>query len=139
MNTNNSVYALSLKQPWATLLVHGLKQMEIRRWATSRRGRILIHAARVSDTRPEAWAKVPKELQEAAKVVGGIIGQAELVGCKLYRCMEGFAADQNLHLNEPAWFQPPLMYGFTFARATQLPFWRCPGWFRFFPVKWQEA
>ena len=39
-------YALSLKQPWATLLAHGLKSIEIRRWATRLRGRILIHASK---------------------------------------------------------------------------------------------
>jgi hypothetical protein len=139
VSMNETAYALSLKQPWATLLVHGLKQVEIRSWATSRRGCILIHAARASDDRPEAWAKVPKELQEAAKLVGGIVGQADLVGCKMYRSVESFAADQSLHLNEPAWFKPPLLYGFTFARATPLSFQRCPGWFRFFPVKWQDA
>jgi hypothetical protein len=139
MSMSDQVYALSLKQPWATLLVHGLKQVEVRRWATSRRGKVLIHAARVSDARPEAWAKVPQELQEAAKVAGGIIGQADLTGCKIYRSVEAFAEEQALHLNEPAWFEPPHLYGFTFARATQLPFRRCPGWFRFFPVKWQEA
>jgi hypothetical protein len=135
----DTVYALSLKQPWATLLVHGLKQVEVRRWATSKRGKILIHAARVCDARPEAWARVPPELQEAAKLAGGIIGQADLIGCKMYRSVESFTAEQTLHLNEPAWFEPPLMYGFTFARATQLPFRRCPGWFRFFPVKRQDA
>ena len=56
-------YALSLKQPWAALLVHGGKTIEVRRWATSRRGRILIHAARVPDPRPEAWTQVPPELR----------------------------------------------------------------------------
>ena len=30
-------YALSLKQPWAALLVHGLKSIEVRRWAAARR------------------------------------------------------------------------------------------------------
>ena len=135
----DKVYALSLKQPWATLLVHGLKQVEVRRWATSRRGKILIHAARVSDSRPEAWAKVPKELQEAAQLAGGIIGEADLIGCKIYRSVDAFAAEQALHLNDPAWFEPPSLYGFTFTRATQLPFRRCPGWFRFFTVKWPDS
>src|SRR5204863_2700985 len=39
------VYALSLKQPWAALLVHGRKSVEVRSWPTARRGRVLIHAA----------------------------------------------------------------------------------------------
>src|SRR5881394_884089 len=82
-------YALSLKQPWAALLVHGLKTIEIRRWPTRRRGRILIHAARISDTEPLAWARVPPELQEAAQLVGGFVGAGDLTGCVAYRTAEG--------------------------------------------------
>ena len=67
-------YALSLKQPWAALLVHGLKTVEVRRWPTARRGRVLIHAAKFSDERPAAWDLVPEHLREEARVVGGIIG-----------------------------------------------------------------
>ena len=58
-------YALSLKQPWATLLVHGLKTIEIRRWPTRRRGRVLIHAARVPDPQPWAWEQLPPHLRAA--------------------------------------------------------------------------
>src|SRR5262249_41758287 len=94
-------YALSLKQPSTTLLVHGLKTIEVRRWPTARRGLVLIHAARVSDERPEAWAKVPAELLDEARVVGGIIGVGDLTDCVAYRTLEAFAADQNRHLNEP--------------------------------------
>jgi hypothetical protein len=66
------MHALSLKQPWATLLVHGLKSIEVRRWSTPRRGRVLIHAARIPDNRPEAWRHVPRELREQAEVVQGM-------------------------------------------------------------------
>src|SRR5438105_4444384 len=62
-------YALSIKQPWAALLVHGRKTIEVRRWPTARRGRILIHAARLPDPRPEAWQQVPKELLQAARLM----------------------------------------------------------------------
>src|SRR5438067_1827527 len=115
-------YALSLKQPWATLLAHGLKTIEVRRWPTARRGRVLIHAARVSDERREVWDRVPAELrEEARRRVGGIIGAGELIGCMTYRTLEAFTADQGRHWNDPAWFQAPL-YGFTFANLTRLPF-----------------
>src|SRR6266851_1881913 len=99
------MYALSLKQPWATLLAHGLKTIEIRNWPTARRGRVLIHAARVPDERPEAWSRVPESLREAAKLGGGIIGTSELTGCVAYRSVQAFARDQERHLNELAWFQ----------------------------------
>ena len=35
---------LSVRQPWANLIVHGLKDIENRTWRTNFRGRILIHA-----------------------------------------------------------------------------------------------
>ena len=127
-------HALSLKQPWATLLVHGRKSIEVRNWPTPRRGRILIHAARVPDPRPEAWKHVPPELIEAAKLAGGIIGTADLTGCVAYRTPAEFAADQLLHLNDPTWFKPPVLYGFTFANMEVVPFRQLPGWMRFFPV-----
>ena len=52
-------YALSVKQPWAALIVAGLKTIEVRRWPTGRRGRILIHAAREPDKRADVWRHVP--------------------------------------------------------------------------------
>lgn len=130
-------YALSLKQPWAALLAHGLKTIEVRRWPTARRGRIFIHAARVPDERPEAWAHVPPQLREAAQLLGGIIGAGELAECRPYRTLEMFQADQDYHLNDPAWFEPPL-YGFRFVNLTVLPFRPYPGWMRFFEVR-EEA
>src|SRR5579859_1740938 len=110
---SNVQYALSLKQPWATLLVHGLKCIEVRAWPTARRGPILIHAARVPDPRSEAWTHVPKELRGEAEMGGGVIGCAELTGCRTYRTAADFVADQNLHLNAPDWFKP-VLYGFVF-------------------------
>ena len=132
------MFALSLKQPWATLLVHGLKTIEVRRWPTARRGRVLIHAARVPDERPEAWAHVPPELEASARLVGGIVGAGDLVACLGYRSVETFSRDQAKHLNAPAWFEPPLLYGFAFANLAPLPFHACPGWMRFFPVDLSE-
>jgi hypothetical protein len=128
-------YALSLKQPWAALLAHGRKTIEVRRWPTARRGRVLIHAARVPDERPEAWAHVPRELQEAARLLGGIVGAGDLTGCRIYRTLDEFVADQPLHLNDPAWFEGARLYGFTFANLTNLPFRPYPGWMRFFEVE----
>src|SRR5579864_815412 len=128
-------YALSLKQPWAALMVNSVKTIEVRRWPTARRGRILIHAARIPDPRPEAWKHVTKELEEMANLLGGIIGEADLTGCLVYRTCDAFQKDQPRHLNEPDWFVGPLLYGFSFANATVLPFRKYPGWMRFFPVE----
>ena len=128
-------YALSVKQPWAALLVHGLKTIEVRRWPTARRGPVLIHAARVPDERPEAWAHVPPHLLETAQLLGGILGAGDLTDCLAYRAAETFEADQARHLNDPSWFQPPVLYGFAFANLTVVPFRRYSGWMRFFAVE----
>jgi hypothetical protein len=133
------LYALSLKQPWAALVVRGTKTIEVRSWPTARRGRILIHAARIPDERPQAWAHVDAELESLARQKGGIIGAAELMGCVHYRSVETFTADLEHHLNEADWFVPPVLYGFRFADAQVLPFHAYPGWMRFFPVERDEV
>jgi hypothetical protein len=37
--------ALSIKQPWASLIAHGIKDIENRTWKTKFRGRVYIHAS----------------------------------------------------------------------------------------------
>ncbi len=37
---------LSLLQPWATLVIMGIKQIETRSWSTAYRGPLLIHASK---------------------------------------------------------------------------------------------
>ncbi len=128
-------YALSLKQPWAALLVSGRKTVEVRSWKTKKLGRVFIHAATKPDARPEPWALVPEELKELASVTGGIIGAAELTGCLPYRTAEAFTADGGRHLNPPEWFEAPVLYGFVFEAAEVVPFREYPGWVRFFSVE----
>jgi hypothetical protein len=82
---------------------------------------------------------VPPELLEEAKRGGGIIGAAQLTGCVAYRTVQAFVKDQARHLNDPSWFEGPLLYGFTFAHAEPLPFRAMPGWMRFFPVEPEDA
>jgi hypothetical protein len=132
-------YALSLKQPWAALVVTGRKTIEVRRWATAVRGRVLIHAARTPDDRHEGWSLVADEARALAQLTGGIIGAAELTACLLYRTPAGFAADAAKHCNAPDWFQPPRMYGFVFRAAEVVPYRPCKGAVRFFTVAPPEA
>jgi hypothetical protein len=40
--------ALTVRQPWAALLILGAKQYETRTWPTRHRGILLIHAERTS-------------------------------------------------------------------------------------------
>ena len=127
--------AISVKQPWATLIVAGLKTIEIRSWPTRRRGPVLIHAGKVPDERPEGWERIATpELQAAAELRGGLIGVANLVACKGYASARSFTADANLHLNEPSWFAPPRIYGFVLRDIRALDFYPYVGQTLFFRV-----
>lgn len=129
------VYALSIKQPWAALLVAGRKTVEVRSWHSAIRGRVLIHAARVPDDRHEAWRRVPDDVRPLTDAAGGIIGEAELIDCISYRSLAAFERDREQHLNDPVWFRPHGLYGFVFRNAGPLPFRRCRGYVRFFSVE----
>ncbi len=137
----NLLYALSLKQPWAALVVHGLKRMEIRRWSTRRRGLILIHASRQTDDRPEGWslvAQMPAEAAATAALRGGLIGAVEVTDCIAYRDPKAFAADRAEHRNHPDWFAPPVLYGFVLRQPRLLTFRQLPGQVKFFTVAVNE-
>ena len=129
-------YALSVKQPWAALLVAGVKTIEVRTWPAVRRGRLLIHAGKVADSRPEAWKWVTTPAQKAtAALTGGVIGVGELVDCVAYPTRARFAADRERHLNEPDWFVKRVLHGFVFRDLRPLPFHPCRGQTFFFRVK----
>lgn len=78
--------ALSIRQPWAWLIVHGGKDIENRSWHTKYRGRFLVHASggMTRDEYADGYrfalecgvTDLPRyeELQR-----GGIIGSVELV------------------------------------------------------------
>ena len=47
--------AISLKQPWADLIVNGIKDIENRTWKTSYRGKLFIHASKSFDRKGYLW------------------------------------------------------------------------------------
>lgn len=128
--------AISVKQPWAALLVAGVKTVEIRSWATRVRGRVLIHAAKTVDPRPEGWALLTTpELKALATLRGGVIGSAELTACVSYRTAEAFARAAESHRNDPDWFAPGGLYGFVFQNPRPIAYHACPGRTLFFMVE----
>jgi hypothetical protein len=76
--------ALTVIQPWASLLVWGVKIFETRSWRTSHTGPLLIHAG-VKRTAPiEALLNTTsfRELIAGRELVRGcIIGEVYLTGC----------------------------------------------------------
>ncbi len=69
--------AITIKQPFASLIAEGLKEYEFRTWKTNYRGKIYIHAGLGTDTK--AIEKFKDYNLECPK--GEIIAVAELVDC----------------------------------------------------------
>jgi hypothetical protein len=128
--------ALSVKQPWAALLIAGLKTVEVRTWSTRRRGPILIHASKVPDERPEGWSLLTTpELRSLADLRGGIVGIGNLVDCVRYNTAESFASATDLHRNSPDWFRPSGLFGFVFRNLRPIPYHAHQGQTMFFTVR----
>ncbi|MBA3351215.1 MAG: ASCH domain-containing protein [Blastocatellia bacterium] len=77
--------ALSLRQPWAWLVVNGYKDIENRSWRTNHRGPLLIHASSTrTDFTIENLAKIEKihGVRVPQKVdIGGIVGLVDVADC----------------------------------------------------------
>ena len=69
---------LTIKQPWATLIMQGYKRFEFRSWQTKYRGDLLIHAGKGIDK--EAIKRLGKYLPEELPT-GKILGKVTLVDC----------------------------------------------------------
>lgn len=94
---------LSVRQPWAFLLVSGIKNVENRNWHTDYTGTLLIHASKSWDHK--GYVIIQKLFPDAAEVIekhfrpiygwgckscpvgahadefGAIVGQVKLTGC----------------------------------------------------------
>lgn len=121
--------ALSIRQPWAYLIVAGIKPVENRIWKTEIRGRVLIHAAKATHTSERdfreamEWIasnpRIPLTFSEPERdqlLYGGIIGEVEIVDC--------------VEHHESPWFTGP--FGFVLKAPKVLPFTPCKGRLGFF-------
>lgn len=71
--------AITIKQPWASLIVNDYKKYEFRTWKTKYRGKILIHAGMSTDKK---YLEDFKDYN-LEYINGAIIGEAEIVDCIL--------------------------------------------------------
>ena len=71
--------ALTIKEPWASLIVEGYKKYEFRSWKTNYRGKILIHAG--NSIEKDTLKRF--ESYGLNILPGYIIGEAELTNCIL--------------------------------------------------------
>ena len=89
--------ALSLKQPFAELVISGKKTIELRKWNTNFRGNFFIHASKKPDE------KAMKKFGFDNLPYGFIVGEAELVDVKKYLNKKEYEKDKNKHLADSSW------------------------------------
>jgi hypothetical protein len=119
------VRCLSIRQPWAWLIIQGLKPIENRDWSTKVRGRVLIHAAKANDHESyndacavASRAGITTMPIESYFERGGIIGSVEIVDC--------------VESSPSPWFFG--RYGFVLRNPRPLPFVPFKGSLGFFEV-----
>ena len=98
---------LTIREPWASLIINDYKKYEFRSWKTNYRGKILIHTSQ----------KIEKEMLSRFKdyklncVSGSIIGEAELTDCILVdeefnqnlRKIDNVVYGKSNHVEKYAW------------------------------------
>lgn len=121
--------ALSIRQPWAWLIIHGGKDIENRSWHTKHRGRFLVHAAKGMTNKE--YCDGLEFAMKAGDITllrdfptsqdmqrGGIIGSVELVG--------------SIDSSESPWYMG--QKAFTLRDPKPLPFLPYKGQLQFFEV-----
>lgn len=113
------ILAISIRQPWAWLILHAGKDIENRSWSTRFRGRVLIHASK-GMTRDEydevkEWLPMIGRSAAAAHLPefdqldrGGIVGEVEIVDCVTAHTSPWFVGEFGFVLKnpKPLAFQP---------------------------------
>ena len=118
--------ALSIRQPWAWLIVNDWKPVENRSRRTKIRGRVLIHAGlkfehigyeTILMTHPEIQMPgTPGRWRRSDWELGGIVGEAEIADCVTEHPSQFFSGP----------------FGYVLANARPLPFIPCRGMLGFF-------
>lgn len=135
--------ALSIRQPWAWLIVNGFKDIENRDWPTRYRGRFLVHAgktltkkdydaAREFVRNTSLFGSLSLPGIEALER-GGVVGEATLVDCVTEHpspWFTGWANGNALGI---------VSYGFVLANARPLPFMPYKGRLKFFDVRGEKV
>lgn len=67
---------ISIKEPWASLIINGYKKYEFRSWKTNYRGLVLIHASKGTDKEASKFTSLNLDYQN-----GFIIGEAVITDC----------------------------------------------------------
>lgn len=107
--------AITIKQPWASLIVEGIKPIENRTWKTNFRGRVLVHAGakqlnskdlfsieKVNEIHPDLL----DDIENGNLPTGVIIGSVEIVDCVINH--PSIWAEKSLHTDGENIFGKPI-------------------------------
>lgn len=144
-----SLPVLSIRQPWASLIIHSTKDVENRTWWTRVRGPVLIHAGLQPDCTIEELNAFVRE-RDICTVPGCGYGQGGDLAEMRRRVQEWPLRDKPLRdyprggiigmvdivdcvdRMDSTWFTGP--WGFVLRNARPLPFFPCKGKLGFFRV-----
>lgn len=116
---------ISIRQPWAWMILHAGKDIENRNWPTKYRGKVLIHASKgmTQDEYDQAYLTMTMRVNRSLLLPsfkmlqrGGIIGEVEIVDC--------------VRKSDSPWFFGE--YGFVLQNPKPLPFYPYKGQLGFF-------
>jgi ASCH domain len=105
--------AISIRQPWAWMILHAGKDIENRTWSTKVRGRVLIHAAKSmtkGDFEDAAWFArercgvsddTMRGCNPESLLRGGVVGSVEIVDCVKSTDSPWFMGDYGFVLRNP--------------------------------------
>lgn len=112
--------AITLKEPWAWLVINGGKDCENRNWITRFRGRVAIHTsskpypaefshAQSLIERERLHISMPKPLPQPSDLAyGAIIGTVEIVDCVSRSDSPWFFGDYGFVLRNPIALAEPI-------------------------------
>lgn len=135
-NKKEIMKAITIKQPWASLIVHGIKDIENRTWPCPRKyigQRVFIHAAGshgrkfsidLTDAQTKAaFATIAIETMFGNMPFGSIIGSVEIVDCSInHPSIWAEKGVYNWILANPILFNKPIE-----NVKGKLSFWEYPG------------
>jgi len=106
--------ALSIRQPWAWLVVNGYKDIENRTWSTEFRGRVYVHAGQRME--PDDYPEQREHIGRAGIVVparlarGAIVGEVTITGCLSDSDSPWFCGPYGFLLEDPVAYKHPVPY-----------------------------
>ena len=99
---------ISIRQPWASLIASGVKDVENRTWPTRYRGPVLIHSSQRTDGVSSDEIELRFDVQSPSMLpLGGIVGITEIVDC--------------VKPHSSMWYVPS-HWAFALANSRPLPF-----------------